>query len=152
MTAVKQLKPIDTSYIEEQITEVFQYESDLPETNAEWSEYLKQFDVTLKEDLPSNIGYFDALSESNSINELWKDFVTTHPLSTSIQESLDKLNPIQKQVIHLMYWQGLSLRIVAEQLKMSKTSVVRYRDAALQRLKHEISKHVSTYGKSVHKI
>lgn len=152
MTSVKLFKQDNTYYIEEPMNEVFELENEFPKTNSEWSDYLKQFDVSLKEDLPLNLGHFDALSDIDSISELWKDFITSHPLSGHIQVCLDKLNPIQKQVIHLMFWQGLSLRAIAEQLKMSKTSVVRYRNAALKRLKHEISKHVPTNTKSVHKI
>lgn len=152
MTAVKQLKPTDTSYIEEQITEVFQYESNLPETITEWSDYLKQFDITLKEDLPLNIEYFDSLSHTNSINELWKDLVTEHPLSHQIQKNLALLTPIQKQIVHLSYWEGLSLRTIGKEMKMSKSNVLKQRDKAIKRLKHEISKHVSTNTNSVHKI
>lgn len=152
MTAVKQLKPIDSSYIEEQTTEVFLYESDIPETNAEWSDYLKQIDVNLKEDLPLNIEYFDSMSHTNSINELWKDLVTEHPLSHQIQKNLAVLTPIQKQIIHLSYWEGLSLRAIGKEMKMSKSNVLKLRDKAIKRLKHEISKHVSTNTNSVHKI
>jgi len=152
MTAVKQLKPIDTSYIEEQASETFQYESDLPQTISEWGDYLKQFDVSLKEDLPLNIEYFDSLSKTNSINELWKDLVTEHPLSHHIQNSINTLTPLQKQVIHLSYWEGLSLRAIAKEMNMSKSNVSRHRDAAMKRLRHEISKHVHSNTKSVHKI
>jgi RNA polymerase sigma factor (sigma-70 family) len=152
MTAVKQLKPIDTFYIEEQATNSFQYEGDIPQTMTEWGDYLKQFDVSLKEDLPLNIEYFDSLSKTNSISELWKDLVTEHPLSHQIQKNLASLTPIQKQIIHLSYWEGLSLRAIGKEMKMSKSNVLKQRDKAIKRLKHEISKHVSTNTNSVHKI
>ncbi len=152
MTAVIQIKQRSALYAENHSDDAFQYEGDMPKTNVEWSDYLKQFDVTLKEDLPLNLGYFDSLCETEGISEVWKDFITSHPLSGHIQECLNTLNPIQKQVIHLMFWQGLSLRAVALQLKMSKTNIVRYRDSALKRLRYEISKHVPTHTKSVHNI
>ena len=152
MTAVKQLKPIDTSYVEKQMSNIFQYEGDLPQTITAWGDYLKQFDVSLKEDLPLNIEYFDSLSKTNSINELWKDLVTEHPLSHQIQKSLASLTPMQKQIIHLSYWEGLSLRAIGKEMKMSKSNVLKQRDKAIKRLKHEISKHVDSNTNSVHKI
>lgn len=152
MTAVKLLKPIDTSYVEKQMSNIFQYEGDLPQTMTEWGDYLKQFDVSLKEDLPLNIEYFDSLSKTNSINELWKDLVTEHPLSHQIQKSLASLTPIQKQIIHLSYWEGLSLRTIGKEMKISKSNVLKQREKAIKRLKHEISKHVSINTNSVHKI
>jgi len=151
MTAVKLIKPIDTYYIEEQTNEVFQYESDLPQTMSEWGDYLKQFDVSLKEDLPLDVEYFDSLSKTNSINELWKDLVTEHPLSHQIQNSIKTLTPLQKQVIHLSYWEGLSLRAIAKEMNMSKSNVLKQRDKAIKRLKHEISKHVASNTNCVHK-
>lgn len=152
MTAVKQLKPMDASYIEEQTNEVFQYESVLPQTMSEWGDYLKQFDASLKEDLPLNIEYFDSLSKTNSINELWKDLVTEHPLSHQIQNCIKTLTPLQKQVIHLSYWEGLSLRAIAKEMDVSKSNVLKQRDKAIKRLQHEISKHIPSNTNSVHKI
>jgi DNA-directed RNA polymerase specialized sigma subunit len=152
MTALKQLKLNDIYNREEFSSNEFQFDSVFPETNSDWNTYLKKFDVSLKEDLPLDMEYFHALSEVRSINEIWKDLITEHPLRQQIQKSIEELTPLQKQVIHLSFWEGLSLRAIAKEMNMSKSNVSRHRDRAIERLRHEISKHVSIHRNSVHKI
>lgn len=152
MTALKQLKLNDTYNREEFSSDEFYFESDFPQTQRDWSDYLKQFDISLREDLPLDIEHFDGLAEVQSINEVWKDLITHHPLRDQIQKSIEQLTTIQKQVVRLSFWEGLSLRAIAKEMNMSKSNVSRHRDRAIERLRHEISKHVSTHTKSVHKI
>ncbi|MBY0384081.1 hypothetical protein K2X05_02890, partial [bacterium] len=61
MTALKQLKLNDTYNREEFSNDEFQFQSDLLQTQSDWSDYLKQFDISLREDLPLDIQHFDGL-------------------------------------------------------------------------------------------
>lgn len=146
MTAIKTIECAKELYLNE-------FENEFtPQSVSDWGDYLKEIDVSLKEDLPMDIAYFDSLAETYNISEMWKELSTSHPLKNSIQKCLDKLSPVHKQVVHLLFWEGLSLRATALKIKVSKKTVERYRDLALKKLHQEMSKHVPTNRESVSKI
>lgn len=105
------------------------------QTLDDWEKILAPLDTPLREILlPSYNGYL-ALSEKNTLESLWRD---DSPLSfdfDQITEALEILDEHEKIIIHRFFWNGESIREIAEDLNIPKTTVTRIRNRSLERLK-----------------
>lgn len=61
--------------------------------------------------------------------------------TSAIQSALDHLDPRQKQVILLHFFQGTSLKSIAEQQGVSYKTILRLKDKALSALEDSLSKY-----------
>jgi RNA polymerase sporulation-specific sigma factor len=61
--------------------------------------------------------------------------------TSAVQSALDQLDPRQKQVILLHFFQGTSLKSIAEQQSLSYKTILRLKDKALAALKDSLNKY-----------
>ena len=111
-------------------------------SGQQWEEYLSSIEISQKELLVDDYEIINNLSEerhkegfSNLIGENF------HPeLKRFIDLVLNKLSPLQKKVLHYIFWEGLPLSDIATMLGVSKTAVIKTRDRGLVQLgKHVVN-------------
>lgn len=105
-----------------------------PET---WDAYLQTVEIEAQEEMFDEDTDFNELSEEDCINFIYTILETPdyQHLETALHACLKSLPNTQYRVIHEMYWNRLSERQVAKQLSISKGTVQRAKERALEKIR-----------------
>ncbi|MBX3018539.1 MAG: sigma-70 family RNA polymerase sigma factor [Bdellovibrionaceae bacterium] len=104
-----------------------------------WNSYLSLFDTLRRESLISWESYWrraEAMQES-----VWGETSSglSHAEKRLVHEAIAKLTTREQQVIHLIFWQDLSLSQVAERLQVTKSTTQTLKRRAIQKLRKLLS-------------
>lgn len=103
-----------------------------------WERYLKWIETPRKESLVTH-KKFKQLLKNYSLAELHEESELDETLHNLLTYALNSLTPKQLEVITLIFWEGRTLRYIAEQMGIHWTSVRETRDQALKKIKNKLS-------------
>ena len=115
----------------------------------EWENILSEIDKPLRETLLPKYEHYIALSEENSIANLWADDGFKKAESPCLIDALNILAPHERSIIHQMYWDGKSIREISKNLSIARSTIVRIRNKALKTLKEHLGDEVLINGEAV---
>ncbi len=103
---------------------------------SEWDNYLKDFEVPLKETLLPPQKYQD-LAETNDMSEYFRSgfYSENYQLSKELKQAKKFLSEKERKVIHLFFHQDLTNSEVAKKLKISKQSALIQKNRALEKIR-----------------
>jgi DNA-directed RNA polymerase specialized sigma24 family protein len=90
----------------------------------------------LKRDLPIN--EYQALMEAAPHEEAGVSVMERLKVREALADAIDALTPLEVWVFNALVIEGLSLRKVAQQLSIGKTTVAVYRDSIFNKLRSEL--------------
>lgn len=77
-------------------------------------------------------------TQQNIIKEAKLSFVLTEQENQELMSALEALEPIDREIVFLKYWAGLSSKEIAQTVKISSTNVTTRLSRALTKMKEEI--------------
>lgn len=106
---------------------------------ATWEESLATLETPQREHTVADVEAFGCIRLGQTE---YKDLLETNDdpkLRSQVRRGLQKLTPLQREIIILSYWEGFSERDIAQKLNRSRSTVRTIRERALIYLQEELA-------------